>query len=275
MKFIINIINITFKDSLLLLPASLKKLGISFNVNDKKSIFPYLLTDINYNGKVPSYDKFTNITKDEYNKYKLTFSDQLWNFKNEAIKYCENDCISLYQIISKFNKLIFNKFSLNMKYPTISSLAFGIWKTHYLNDDLNIHQLSGQTANDIRLGYTGGAVDMFIPNSLKGEKIFCYDVNSVYPSVMLNNMLPIGTPTFFNGNILKNCFGDNPFGFFYCKITAPNYLMHPIIQTHVKTRNGIRTIAPLGTWKDMIFSEEMFNAMKYGYKFEILWGVYI
>jgi hypothetical protein len=36
--------------------------------------------------------------------------------------------------------------------------------------------------------------------------------------------------------------------------------------------NGIRSIAALGTWSDMIFSEEMKNAIKYGYKFEILWG---
>jgi hypothetical protein len=31
-------------------------------------------------------------------------------------------------------------------------------------------------------------------------------------------------------------------------------------------------MAPLGTWSDMIFSAEMDNAIKYGYKFEILWG---
>ena len=31
-------------------------------------------------------------------------------------------------------------------------------------------------------------------------------------------------------------------------------------------------MAPIGTWEDMIFSEEMNNALKYGYKFNILWG---
>jgi len=46
-----------------------------------------------------------------------------------------------------------------------------------------------------------------------------------------------------------------------CKIIAPNDLLHPIIQTHVKTANGIRTIAPLGNWEDMIFSKEMDNAV--------------
>jgi len=57
--------------------------------------------------------------------------------------------------------------------------------------------------------------------------------------------MPVGKPTFFKGDILK--IDPNTFGFFYCKITAPTDLKHPIIQTHVKTEHGIRTMAPLGT----------------------------
>jgi hypothetical protein len=59
---------------------------------------------------------------------------------------------------------------------------------------------------------------------------------------------------------------------FIVKITTPDNLTHPIIQTHVRTKSGIRSVAPLGTGSDMIFSTEMDNAIKLGYKFEILWG---
>jgi hypothetical protein len=31
-------------------------------------------------------------------------------------------------------------------------------------------------------------------------------------------------------------------------------------------------MAPLGSWTGMIFSNEMDNAVKLGYKFQILWG---
>jgi DNA polymerase type B, organellar and viral len=82
--------------------------------------------------------------------------------------------------------------------------------------------------------------------------------------------MPIGVPTYFNGDIRK--IDENAFGFFYCKIKAPDDILHPILQTHVKTKNGTRTISPIGTWEDMIFSEELINAEKYGYTFEILWG---
>ena len=52
------------------------------------------------------------------------------------VKYCEADCISLYQVLIKFRDLIINKFNIDiLKYSTVPSLAFGIYRMHYLNDD--------------------------------------------------------------------------------------------------------------------------------------------
>jgi hypothetical protein len=128
-------------------------------------------------------------------------------------------------------------------YSTLSSLAFAIFRTHFLKKD-EIPQLSGQIENDIRKSYTGGAVDMYIPKIKKGTKIYCYDVNSLYPFVMKEFDMPVGKPVQFFGDIRKE--DPNAFGFFYCKIKAPNNLKHPILQSHVKINKSIRTIAPLG-----------------------------
>ena len=103
-----------------------------------------------------------------------------------------------------------------------------------------------------------------------GENIFRYDVNSLYPYAMKTFPMPIGNIKFFEGNILD--IETKAFGFFKCIITAPKDIKHPIIQTKFDTGNGLRTLSPVGTWTDILFSEEMFNAMKYGYKFEILSG---
>jgi len=270
LNFSYNNYNIVFKDSYLLLPSSLRKLGKSFNVNSLKGIFPYGLSDINYIGDVPDIKYFSKINIDEYNKYKDSFNNNIWNFRKEAKKYCELDCKSLFEILSKFNSLIFNRFKLNInKYPTLPSLSFAIFRSQYLNED-SIHMLSGDIANYIRQGYTGGACDMYKPRPVDNRKIFGYDVNSLYPTVMSKNKLPIGNPTYFSGDITK--IDKNAFGFFYCNVTTPENLKHPIIQTRIKTSDGIRTVAPLGTWSDMVFSEEMYNAIKFGYKFEVLWG---
>jgi len=125
-----------------------------------------------------------------------------------------------------------------------------------------------------------GAVDVYIPHNRLGEffnkikgifkKLYSYDVNSLYPFVMATFDMPIGKPIAFEGDIRK--VDPNAFGFFYCKITSPDNLLHPILQRRIKTGNGIRTIAGLGSWEGWISSTEMDNAVKYGYQFEILNG---
>jgi len=265
-------ITVNFMDSFLVLTSSLKNLCKSFNIENPKSIFPFHLNNINYQGVIPDFKFFSNITLLDYNNYKESYKDKIWNFKEEANKYCSIDCIALYQILEKFNQLIFDKFKLNItKYPTLPSLAFGLFKTHFLKKE-SIYMISGKIGDDIRQGYTGGAVDMYIPKNPKGVKIYGYDVNSLYPSVMRDNEFPIGTPTYFEGNILLQPTGDSTFGFFYCKIKAPEGLKHPILQSHIKTSDGLRTVAPLGNWEGMYFSKELYNAKKFGYEFEVLWG---
>jgi DNA polymerase type B, organellar and viral len=61
---------------------------------------------------------------------------------------------------------------------------------------------------------------------------------------MLNFDMPVGTPTYFEGDISKS--DPNAFGFFNVEVTAPIDLNRPILQTRVKTKTGFRTIAPLG-----------------------------
>jgi hypothetical protein len=82
------------------------------------------------------------------------------SYKNEVISYCSDDCISLYQIFIKFNKLLFNNFNKNIKNnPTLPSLTFANFKTNLLEKE-QIAQISGKIESDIRLSYTGGSTDM-------------------------------------------------------------------------------------------------------------------
>lgn len=127
--------NITFRDSLLLLPSSLRKLAKSFGVNEK-SIFPYTFVndptlDLNYTGNVPDFKYFTKITLDQYNNYCTNF--KVWSLKNETIKYCLQDCVVLYQVLRKFSSTIFKDLKVNLKYaPTTSSLALRSFRTSFL-----------------------------------------------------------------------------------------------------------------------------------------------
>jgi hypothetical protein len=140
--------------------------------------------------------------------------------------------------------MIFDLFGRNIHHhPTLPSLAFAIFRSNFRTKE-NIPQLSGKIAKDIKNSYSGGAVDVYIPQNKKGIILYAYDVNSLYPYIMSSQLMPIGFPRYFEGNI--RAIDPDAFGFFYCNIIAPDSIKHPVIQTHVKTNNGIRTMAPIG-----------------------------
>lgn len=123
------------------MPSSLRKLAYSFNV-EEKGYFPFRflnepLVELNYEGAIPDFKYYidSNLSIDDYNDIKKSYENKNWNLKNECIKYCEQDCITLHQVITNFNSEINKKYSINIhNTPTLPSLAFSIWQTHYLKD---------------------------------------------------------------------------------------------------------------------------------------------
>ena len=124
------------KDSLLLLPMSLDKLAKSFNTETQKLEFDH--DAINYSN--------------------------LEEAKDKAISYCIADCVSLYQVIEKFNQETYNIFKINIsESPTLPALAFRIFRTNYLNKN-RIPIIKDSILNDISKAYFGGHVDSYIPH---------------------------------------------------------------------------------------------------------------
>jgi hypothetical protein len=156
-----------FRDSYQILLASLNRLSNSFDTQTQKSIFPYRFANnhnLDYNGKVPALRYFDDITLEEYNTYCETFSHS-WNLKDEAINYCINDCVSLYEVVEKFNRLLFDEFSINInEHPTISSHARRVFTTHFLGEN-TIPMIYGEDYRKLKVSYTGGATDMYIPSN--------------------------------------------------------------------------------------------------------------
>ena len=115
----------------------------------------------------------------------------------------------------------------------------------------------------------GGAVDTFKPFYYQNEDkevIYCYDYNSLFPSVMQQIPLPCGNISYFEGNILN--VKDMPNGFFYCICETPKDIKHPIIQ--IRYRN--KTVAPRGIFKGVFYSQDIYNAMAHGYTFVAIKG---
>ena len=89
-----------------MLPSSLGKLADQFNV-ESKGIFPYDFvnnSNLDYEGPVPEFKYFKNISEIEYMIYCDNFKYNSWNLKKETELYCNNDCKALYEILDHFFK---------------------------------------------------------------------------------------------------------------------------------------------------------------------------
>jgi hypothetical protein len=221
--------SIIIKDSYLLLPNSLRKLGIDYKVNILKGYFPYSYineNNLNYIGNIPDYIYYYNninnpIKYEDYLQISNNYINSDWSVKDETLKYLESDLLCLHQIVSKFSLDIFNLENINItNILSISSLTFKLFKTNYLND-LKIPIIKGIHHDRIREAFYGGHVDNYIPI---GNNIYYYDVNSLYPFVMANNDFPVGNPILSFDKDLNNYFG-----IIHCKIETPKYMDKPVL----------------------------------------------
>ena len=227
-------------DSLLLLPASLEKLAINFGVESKG-----------------------NFDFSKINDAKTT--EQLNLIREELLAYNKQDCLVLYQVMFKYAENIWELYSLNLtQYPTLSSLSFAIFKSNFMKEE-NIPISNTKDYNFLKDSYRGGHVDVYRPYPKKGRKVYCYDINSLYPSVMAKNVFPVGVPKYFTGSRELN----DIFGFVKVEVTSPSDLFCPVLLTKVDGK----TIAPTGQWTGTYFVEELKYAATLGYKFNILEGV--
>lgn len=262
--------SLNFLDSSQQLPGSLEELGISFNVPVIRHKFPHLFAskeNLNYRGSLPELKYWNGINEFEYNalRFKKPYDEMTWDFKVESIRYCKSGLISLYDILKSKFDYIFLKYGVNiLKSTTLSGLAMKIYRSNFMESHFRIPLLNGRTESDIRKAYYGGIVNI---TKTKGENLYQYDVNSLYPFMMLKP-LPVGNPTHIKGDIpIDKILSSDMFGFFMCHIEAPKLHLPFLPYRYEK-----KTITPIGTWSSWYFSEEVKKAAELGYQIKISEG---
>ena len=149
---------ITWRDSYRVFPVSLEDLAKNFSVQ----------------GKISKYNE-------EYNSLTLFDNESLLN---EFKTYSLQDSVALLNALNKAQNIYINEYDVDI--ATIvrtSSLSLKIFRKNYQNIDIPI--LKGSIDSNIRKSYFGGATDYY---KRYGEKVYYYDVNSLYPFAMLNDM---------------------------------------------------------------------------------------
>jgi hypothetical protein len=231
---------IKFCDSLLILPASLAKLAKSLGINS---------------GKLDTWDVASHNTAD--------LNDT--QFREGLLEYNMIDCKVLHEVIVKFYQECRTEFGIDiLDCPTLPSIAFKLFRTHFMDKKHKIGITWLEQYDKLSPGYRGGHVDVYKP---EGKNLYYYDINSLYPAVMNKNLFPIGIPEYFEYSDYRP-FDTNLFGIVHARIKAPLDMKAPILLTEVDGR----VVAPVGNWEGIYCTEELKNAMKYGYEVQVLWG---
>jgi DNA polymerase elongation subunit (family B) len=153
--------NIIFRDSVYILPGTLKDLGKSFSDGTYKGITPQKFI----NPTLIGFDRKEYIK--DVKKYNKEHLDEL------DIEYCKDDCLVLY-------KILHNEEVLKLKYRNFNTIA-KIANTKMLNSIEPI-VIFNRFDYEFRNMYSGGLTSVFKHEAF--GKIGTYDVNSMYPKSM-------------------------------------------------------------------------------------------
>jgi len=228
-------------------------------MRDSKRIFPVSLQELCEVFKVKG--KFSKYNS-EFNKlYILKPGNPL---HKQFLEYAIQDSISLLNAMSKAQKLYFEKHKVDIcSIVSTASLSLKIFRTKYLN--FNIPVLNNTLDNFIRFSYYGGATDYY---KKYGKDLYYYDVNSLYPYVMLKDMPYKPLKWYEDMSEIKL---EDFFGFALARIECSNNVKLPILP--FKSRDvDLKILYPRGVFTEVYFSEELKAAEKLGYKIKLLKG---
>lgn len=175
----------------------------------------------------------------------------------EVREYLRHDVLGLYEVIEKFYSLPPLK-GVGHKMTT-SSLAMAIFRMNYLGDEL-LYKLTPEKEDFVRQGYYGGRNEIF---KMAGVNVKEYDVNSMYPTAMLEPM-PVGSKGAWGK--AYNFKNPNIVGFIQAKVKTPASLKIPLLPYRY---NG-KLLFPAGTFEGVFYSKELEYAIDLGYEVEVI-----
>ena len=176
--------------------------------------------------------------------------------------------MGLLEVRVKLSDIFFENYSVDIcKYMTLPSLALAVRVLIFM---INLKHLlkegvGGDVVMIIRESYWGGNSQNFGGKQIIKDAWYV-DMNSQYPASMKNKM-PTGDPVFSNNTNLNDYFG-----IVYADITPPSEEDLPNLFIQNRDLDGHVT-CPRTQFTWWIVSEELKQALDYGYKAKIQGGI--
>ena len=209
------------RDSYALMPLSLKKISESFCNKYKKQEFDII-----------------DIEKIFIEK------------KKEVIEYLKLDCLSLYEALSNFMRLLQIPKDKNLSI-TLPCLTILNWKNQYKkHKDIRSYKTYDIT---MRYSYSGARTEVF---KTKCDEGYYYDFNSLYPYVMIYNEFPIGKT--------EKLSNDMEYFIAYVTIEIPKIYLPPL-----PFKTNYKLYFPIGKWSGWYNSVDIKLCQELGFKVKI------
>jgi hypothetical protein len=192
-----------------------------------------------------------------YPKGEVDYTTITWN--TECIEYCKRDCEILDKSLNMFFKTMINEYNVKPRLTTASS-AMAVFKhCFYKMGEIVFNKSLDETC---RNAYYGGRTEV---HSERLENGYCFDVNSLYPSVMKGgNVYPspeymIKEPNPTNKKLLDLLKTHE--GAAFIKVYCPD-MQVPLLPY----RNKDKLIFPVGIFSGWYCFPEIRKAIELGYE---------
>lgn len=188
----------------------------------------------------------------------------------KLFKELETNCIHNVKLFQKlfetYQVCIANIFHINLlNNLSLSSLSMDIFRLNFYDKHkYPIEILKGTKETYVRASYMGGITDVYKPVLTNG---YHYDINSLYPFVMMNYDMPIGKGKFINNGNEINI--DEFFGFLDVTVVFLSFNKESNIPCLPLNDKQKGLICPKGVWRGIYFSEEIKYAKKQGYLIKV------
>lgn len=186
---------------------------------------------------------------------KQTFDHETGDYlSSEGRLYLRDDCFGLYEVIEAFSTWGKNDGKLKM---TAASQAMYIFRRDFLKEPFK--RLPEHQEEFIRKTYFGGRCEIF---KMYGKNLYYYDVNSMYPFVMLADF-PLGVAVSSRGEV------SGKVGFYEVEVNIPKKKKIPFIPYVLDGK----LLFPVGRFTSFITSAEIGQLKREGIPYKILRGL--
>lgn len=240
---------IEFRCSYRLLPISLKKIAIDFNLEKKKMPYPYMFINLKSIEKniLTNEREFFNNCEDHLMFLNCYYGLNM-TLEEYTIKYCMND-VEITKLFIIFLKNVVIKYDIDIikeKIFSISALSAKLFSKKFNYNSVKT-KIQINYDDYIRRAYYGGRCEVF-GNIKNGEKLYHFDFSGMYGQCMLEKM-PNGDCTY----VIKP---ENTFkAGFYDIIYKSKDMEFPILPHHSK-KNG-KLFFTNGTNRGVYWFEEI------------------